>query len=205
MNRMKKAMAVVLSAVLMLSSMTVSAATSSPSKTDLSYAVAIASELTYNGTIQTAKFTVTIDGKTLVEGKDFRIVGNTNKRKTAGTYKVQIKGIGLYSGSMTVSYTIDKADQKISNANLKKSTFSASALEEKSASVIMNSRGQGKGKRFYSIASAPAGMKGKISVNSNGKITLKKGIKKGTYKITIKCNGDKNHKTAYKTITIKVK
>lgn len=205
MNRMKKVMALLLAAVLMLSSVTVSAATSPPSKMNLSSATATASQLTYNGKIQTAKFTVTIDGKTLVEGKDFRIVGNTNKRKTAGTYKVQIKGIGQYSGSMTVSYTIDKADQKISNANLRKSTFSAAALADKSTSVVMNSRGQGKGKRTYSITSAPAGMKGKISVNSNGKITLKKGIKKGTYKITIKCNGDANHKTAYKTITIKVK
>ena len=44
-----------------------------------------------------------------------------------------------------------------------------------------------------------------ISVNSKGKVTLKKGAKKGTYKVTVKYYGNRNYKAGTKTISIKVK
>ena len=39
----------------------------------------------------------------------------------------------------------------------------------------------------------------------NGKITLSKGIKKGTYKVTVKVAKTKNYSAYTKTVTIKVK
>lgn len=200
MNRMKKIMAVLLAAVLVLSSMTVSAATSSPSKKSIAKANASAKTVTYNGKVQQAKMTVTIDGKTLVEGKDFKIMNNT--KVNAGTYKLKIKGIGKYTGTQNVRYTIKKASQKVSPAGVD-TTFKSSSLKKKAKTFTIQSTGVGK--KTYTITSCPKEMKGKISVNSKGKVTLKKGIKKGSYVITLKCSGDSNTNSATKKIYIKVK
>ena len=39
----------------------------------------------------------------------------------------------------------------------------------------------------------------------NGKVTVKKGLKKGTYKVKVKAAGNKNYKAATKTVTFKIK
>ena len=46
----------------------------------------------------------------------------------------------------------------------------------------------------------------KISVAKNGKITVKKGLKKGTYKVKVKVTaaGNKEYKTAVKTVTVTI-
>ena len=45
----------------------------------------------------------------------------------------------------------------------------------------------------------------KVTVTSKGKVTVKKGTKKGTYKITVIAAKTANYKSVKKTITIKVK
>lgn len=199
---MKKAMAVLLAAVLMLSSMTVSAATSSPAKKSVADATATAASTTYTGDVRPAKMTVVLDGKTLVEGVDFIIANNTKTK--AGVYLLKIRGIGQYTGTQNVRYTIKKATQKISKSGVD-TTYKASKLKKKSTSFTIQSKGKSTGKRTYAITTCPKAMKGKISVSSTGKVTLKKGIKKGTYRVTITCNGDSNYKTAKRVLTIKVK
>lgn len=202
MNRMKKAMAVLLAAVLMLSSMTVSAATSSPAKKSVADATATAASTTYTGDVKPAKMTVVLDGKTLVEGVDFIIANNTKVK--AGVYLLKIRGIGQYTGTQNVRYTIRKATQTISGAGITKS-YKASKLAKKSVTATLKSTGKSTGKVTYKITTCPKAMKGKISVSSTGKITLKKGIKKGTYRVTVTCKGDANYKDAKRVITIKVK
>ena len=44
----------------------------------------------------------------------------------------------------------------------------------------------------------------KITVR-NGKVTVPKKCKKGTYKITVKAAGNRNYKVGTKTVTIRVK
>ena len=46
----------------------------------------------------------------------------------------------------------------------------------------------------------------KIVVSKNGKITVRKGLKKGTYKITVKVNasGDMNYRKTSKTVTVAI-
>lgn len=202
MNRMKKALAVLLTAVLMFSSMTVSAATSSPAKKSVADATAVAAKATYDGSVKAAKMTVTLDGKTLVEGVDFIIANNT--KVNAGVYLLKIRGIGQYTGTQNVRYTIQKANQKISGSGITTS-YKASKLAKKSVTTTLKSKGKSTGKVTYKITTCPKAMKGKISVSSTGKITLKKGIKKGTYRVTVTCKGDANYKEAKRVITIKVK
>ena len=47
----------------------------------------------------------------------------------------------------------------------------------------------------------------KIAVSKAGKVTVKKGLKKGTYKVKVKVTaaGNANYKKATKTVTLKVK
>lgn len=66
----------------------------------------------------------------------------------------------------------------------------------------MKAKTSGNGKLKYKV------IKGKskyITVNKFGKVTLKKGCKKGTYKIKITAEKTSKYKEAAKVISIKVK
>ena len=47
--------------------------------------------------------------------------------------------------------------------------------------------------------------KAKIVVSAKGKVKIPKKCKKGTYKITVKAAGNKNYKSATKTVIIRIK
>ena len=71
---------------------------------------------------------------------------------------------------------------------------------------------EAKGKLSYKFVSAKKGKKSfrkKFSVNGKtGKVTVKKGLKKGTYKVKVKVKtaGNANYKaSAWKTVTFKVR
>ena len=55
------------------------------------------------------------------------------------------------------------------------------------------------------MKSTPKKLRKYITVNKKGKVTLKKGAKKGTYKVTVTIKATKNYKKAQKTIKIVVK
>ena len=69
-----------------------------------------------------------------------------------------------------------------------------------------------KGKLSYKLVSAKKGgksVKQKFKVNSRtGNVTVKKGLKKGTYKLKVKVRaaGNKNYKTSgWKTVSIRIR
>lgn len=83
-------------------------------------------------------------------------------------------------------------------------TFTVSLLKKKSQSFTLGASVNSKGKLSYKKTSSSSG----ISVNSKtGKITVKKGMKKGNYKIKvqIKAAAKGNYKAGTKTVTIIVK
>lgn len=203
MNRMKKALAVVLTAALMVPSMGVAAA-SSPVKTDIAKKTATATT-TYTGADKT--LSIVIDGKTLVEGKDFTIEGT--EPTAVGTYTLKIKGIGLYVGDATVTYTIAKATKPVVTVAAKavtaaKKGFTVKSLKKKAKVIKLGVKTPDKTKVTYTVKVKKA-LKKYITVSKAGKVTLKKGAKKGTYKIVINVKGTKNFKGGKKTVTIKVK
>lgn len=201
MNRMKKALAVVLTAALMVPSMGVAAA-SSPVKTDISKKTATVTT-SYTGADQVLK--ITIDGKVLVEGTDFVLV---DKEPTAvGTHTIKIKGAGLYDGETTVTYTIAKATKPVYTVSAKavaaaKKGFTVKSLKKKAKTIKLGVKSTGKVTYTVKVKKA---LKKYITVSKKGKVTLKKGAKKGTYKVVINVKGTKNFKGGKKTITIKVK
>ncbi len=79
-----------------------------PDKIDIAESgVAIVSG-SYDGTPQTPPVTVTKAGKTLRQGTDYTLTYTNNTN--AGTGTVTITGIGSYTGSMTATFIINKAD-----------------------------------------------------------------------------------------------
>lgn len=200
MNRMKQALAVALSAALMVPSTAFAAG--SPVKTGISGQTASASTV-YTGTNQ--NLNITLGGKTLIEGTDFEVVGT--KPTNAGTYSITIRGIGLYEGETTINYTITKANKPVMTYSKKTAKalakgFKAKQLKKTSKKIKLTVKTDN-AKKTYKVKGKKA--KKWIKVNKKGVVTLKKGIKKGVYKIRVKIKGTKNFKKGTRTIKIVIK
>ena len=71
------------------------------------------SSFTYDGTQkEQAVFSVVLDGVTLVEGRDYVVVGN--RATNAGTHTLNVLGVNEYTGAATANWTISKAQGTIS-------------------------------------------------------------------------------------------
>ena len=194
MKTMKKVAAVLL-AVMLMAPAAVNAAAPSATKATIAGQKAAVSTV-YTGKAQLPA-TVTINGKTLIAGQDFVYV-NAAAKTDAGTYTVSIKGIGAFEGTATVTYTVNKAAATKTTKVAAKKAYKASSLKKKA-------------KKFsVKVAGATYTVKGKkakkyIKVSKKGKVTVKKGIKKGTYKIVIKVKATKNTKAGKKVVKIVIK
>lgn len=84
----------------------------------------------------------------------------------------------------------------------KPKTYKAKNLKKKAASFYLKASSTSNSDIVYKVTK---GNKKYVSVKANGKVTLKKGCKKGTYKIKITALQTKRFASASKTVTIKVK
>ena len=162
---------------------------------------------TYNGTVQKPAV-LTINGLTLKEGLDYTAKWSNASSKNAGVYTVTINGTGLCSGSASVTYKIAKAANplkiKAKTATVKYSKLKKKAQTLKVSKVITFTK-KGQGTLSYKKSSGNK----KITINSKtGKVTVKKGLKKGTYKIKVKvrASGNANYNaSSWNTVTFKIK
>ena len=168
----------------------------------------------YNGKVQIPAIE-TIKGLALEEGIDYTTAWSNESSLNAGTYTITIEGTGAYDGTTQVTYMIDKAANplivKPKTSSVKYSKLKKKAQTLKVAKVISFTK-DAKDKKTYTLSSAKKGKKNfkkyfKIS-ESTGKVTVKKGLKKGTYKVKVKVKalGNANYKaSAEKTVTFTVK
>ncbi len=168
---------------------------------------------TYNGKVQ--KPTIkTIKGLKLKAGTDYTVKWANASSKNAGTYKVVVTGKGKYTGSTDAIYTIYKAANpmtvKAKTVKVKRKAVKKKSKTIKRAKAITVSNA--KGTLSYKLQSAKKGKKSfkkKFKVNAKtGNIKVKKGLKKGTYKVKIQVKdaGNTNYKaSAWKTVTVKVR
>lgn len=203
MNRMKKALAVALSAVLMVPSTAFAANSPAPIEVITITGQEVSTSTKYTGTNQ--KLTITIGDRTLTEDDDFVVVGT--EPTDVGTYTLTIRGIGLYEGETTINYTITRANKPVmtySNKTAKALAkgFKAKQLRKKSKKIKLNVKTDG-AKKTYKVKGKKA--KRWIKVNKKGVVTLRRGIKKGVYKIRVKIKGTSNFKKGTRTIRIVVK
>ncbi len=151
-------------------------------------------------------------GETVLKKNTDYTVSYADGRKNAGKYNVNVKLKGNYEGKKTVSFKIKKAANPLKVKKGKKVTIRGATKGKKGklkktrkldVYKVIKFKNKGKGPRTYLKKSGSK----KISISKKtGKITLKKGIKKGTYKfkVRVKAAGTKNYKARTRTVTITV-
>lgn len=158
---------------------------------------------TYNGKVKTPKVTVKADGKEL-PASDYDVSYPTGRKK-AGNYKITVTLKGNYEGTGTATFKIVKAKNSIKKIpSSKKLTFSY--LRPKNQTFKLSASAREKAKTTYKMVSVPARAKKYISVSKTGNVKVKKGLKKGTYKIKVKITAaaTANYKKTSVTRTIKI-
>ena len=137
----------------------------------------------YNGKVQkpTVK-SVVLDGKTLVEGADYKVTWQNMGSRNAGTYDVTITGTGMYSGTVKTKYTINQKEITPS-ITLSKTSFSVTGKVQKPTVTVKDGKTK-LGASSYTV---------KYS-NKNSK-------KAGTYKVTVTLKGNYSGK---KTVSYKI-
>lgn len=207
MNMLKRSFAAVLVLAVILMACAVSFAEPSPSVESLSNATVTSTKTssTYNG--NTASFgsniVVTLGGVTLKNGVDYTVSGAQTSKAAAGKYdcKVVIEGTGKYTGAVTktITYTIDKAWQKVTAA--KYSTSAKKKTLKKKGVWLSIGLKNSSGKPMVATCSKLKGVKAGVS-----KLFIPKGTKKGTYYVYVYAPATPNHKASSKIkITVKVK
>lgn len=155
--------------------------------------------LTYKVTATPSKkaakyLTVTKNGKVTVK-----------KGAPAGTYTITVSAAetaNYQAAFKEVTVKVNKTSQKVS-AKVSSKTIKSKQIAKKNYAFTIGAKG--KGKLTYKVTSTPKNGTKYISVNKNGKVTVKKKTPKGTYKITVTAAGNATYAKATKTITVKVK
>ena len=168
-------------------------------------------QYTYNGQVQTPSIK-TISGAQLKEGTDYEAQWSDKSSKNAGTYTITVTGKGAYKGSSTAKYTINKAANKL-KINAKTAAVKGSTKGKKgklkktkilTVGKVIKFTNEGQGAKTYIKKSGNAKIK---IAKTTGKVTVKKGLKKGTYKVkvSVKAAGSANYKaSAWKVVTFKI-
>ena len=126
--------------------------------------------------------------------------------KKCGTYKVKLTGKGNFTGSVTATYKIVPAAQKLS-VKAKAPSARASQLKKSKKVLKLANIAKVSGAKTTVTYAKTKGSSPKLSVNKKtGALTIAKGTKAGTYKLVLKVSAAKtvNYKAASKTATVKL-
>lgn len=143
------------------------------------------SSYTYDGTEKKPSTTVTVSGKTLTAGTDYVVTYNNNVN--AGTATVTVSGQGTYNGTLSKTYTINKATQNVTGS------VSQTSLKVGDTAVVS---ANAEGAITYSSDKTSV-----ATVNSSGLITA---VGEGTATITASAAATTNYKANTKTFSITV-
>ena len=164
-------------------------------------------DLTYNGgNALEQNPEIVYNGQTLVRGTDYEIYYSNNE--DAGTASLTISFRHSFIGSYKATFQISKASNPLS---VKGKTFKVKAkkIKKKALTVSISN-----GVKFVKNAGDPKVYKKKsgnkkIVINpTTGKITIKKKLKRGTYKVKVQITslGNNNYEqSGTKTVTFKIK
>lgn len=139
--------------------------------------------------------------------EDYTVSYSNNTKIGTATVKVTATGY-LYTGSIETTFKITKRTNTLAvkgkTAAVKYKTLKKKAQSLKAAKVIKVTN-KGQGTRAFAKVSGNK----KITINKKtGNVTVKKGLKKGTYNVKVKVRAAGNatyNASAWKTVTIKIK
>ncbi len=170
--------------------------------------VALANK-TYTGKAQTPKPTVTAGSAVLNEGSDYVLSYVDNRM--VGTALVKVAGMGNFAGVAFGTFEIGKAPQTIAAKNATKKYKAARNTKKLAKNRTINLKKVAKVSAKTTVRYKKINKAGgkKIVVNARtGKVILKKGLARGTYKVKVKLTAaaSVSYKAAKaKTVTLKVK
>ena len=173
-----------------------------PARNDISsWTVKGVKNLTYNGrALEQSNLSVERDGIKATVSVEYR--NNVN----VGTATMIISGKGDYSGTIEKTFKINPAKNAITFTSSTKRTVDASLFKSGSMTIQLFASARENPKITYKLSS---GGNNFIKLGSNGKLMLKKGLKKGTYmlkiKMTAKATDNYKKTSAKETIEIIVK
>lgn len=162
----------------------------------------------YTGKVQKPSVKSVNAGSVSLKSSDYKVSYSNASSKAAALYKVTVTGKGNFTGTKTVSYKIAQAANKATAAKASvKKTFKATKLKKKSAKVTLPKVSARFGTAKWKVTAKDK--KGVLSLKGK-KIVVKKGAKKGTYRIKLKASvaGTKNYKgasTKVVKVTVRVK
>lgn len=144
----------------------------------------------YNGRARTPYVMISCGHNILRKDRDYTLeyINNVN----AGTAKIRISGKGNYSGTVTRTFTIDKARQTLRCLPHRCYTRPGT---DKLLITVTNARGK------VSYESSDS----RYITVSDGVACIQQDTPAGTYKITVTASGDENYRPASETITIFVR
>lgn len=120
----------------------------------------------------------------LTEGKDYTIKYSDNVN--VGTASAVVEGIGDYKGTRKVTFKITPAKNSFAVTPSSK-TVSYSKLKSKNQSVTIKVTGAHEEAAVsFKLVYAPKSVKKYFSINKAGKLTVKKRLPKGAYKIKVR-------------------
>ena len=170
----------------------------------------------YNGKPHCPKVEVEDDFGNVIPPSEYTVTYKNNVKVGTAQVIITAKPSSIkYTGSIDTDFEILKAANTL-NVKGKTKALSYKKLTKKNLTFgitnVINFKNKGQGTKVYALASAKNGKKNfkkYFGVNkSTGKVTVKKGLKKGTYtvKIKVKAKGNANYKASkVKTVTCKVK
>lgn len=154
--------------------------------------------LVYNGKAQTG----------VKAGKGYTVRGNVQTK--VGTYAAVATLDKNYAwsdgstGAANVSWRIDKAAQKV-NVKVASKSYKVTTVKKKAQSFTIGASASGKGKITYKVTGTPSKSAAKyLTVDKNGKVTVKKRAPAGTYTITVSAAATDTYKAADAKVTVKV-
>lgn len=164
------------------------------------------SKVLYNGKVRKPEI-LSIKELELYEDIDYSISWPDGSPKDAGTYSAAITGMGHYRGVTHFTYTIEKAENPLS-ASGRKAVVKFKKLKKRAQTVAVSKviafrKASGGTLSFRKVS----GNK-KITINQKtGKVTVKKGMKKGSYKVKVKVSdaGNNNYEPSeWKTVAFSI-
>jgi len=172
-------------------------------------------EFTYDGEEKKPDVTVTDSaGMTIDSLTNYDVTYANNINVGTATVKVSFKGDN-YTGTAKASYKINKAANPLTMKGMT-ATVKYKKLKKKAQTLTVKSvitfEKNGQGKMTYTLSSAKKkgkNFKKSFKVNANtGSVKIRKKLKKGTYKVTVKVKvaGNANYNAStLKTVVFKVK
>lgn len=160
--------------------------------TDISSAtVSLSGALTYNGSARTKTVnSVVVDGKTLTEGTDYIVSGNS--ATNAGTYTLLITGIGKYKGSLARVWEIAKAN---GSASVSSTTLNMTGAAGMTRTVTVTRSGDG-------VISVVSNNTSVAQVSVSGNTVTVKAMTAGSATITVNVGTGTNYKATSCTFSI---